>query len=151
MQRRSIVTVFDDLRHEGLDVNLLFCDLKKLGILTSEQSEKLASLDDMERRHGALLYILLANDVPDMYHKLVECVTKMKFPMAANLQGVLVYQIICYLFTNLFGKSYYKLIITFIQCSHLQSSIDISWCIVSPQWLSEYVKLRLCCISAFLC
>lgn len=102
VQRRSIVTVLDGHRRD-LDVSLLFFDLKELGILTSEQIERLTSLDDKERKHEALLYILLANDGPDTYHKLVEYLGNRNISIAANLQGMLVCQIVCFLFTIVFG------------------------------------------------
>ena len=89
MQRRAIVTVLDAHRQD-LDVTSLASDLKGVGILTAEQCQKLASLDDMERRHEALLYTLLAHDGPDTYHKLVECVGLRDTFIAADLQGVCV-------------------------------------------------------------
>ena len=88
MQRRAIVTVFDAHR-QYLDVPSLTSDLKGMGILTTEQCQKLASLDDKERRHEALLYCLLAYDGPDTYNKLVECMGLRDTSIAADLQGVL--------------------------------------------------------------
>ena len=87
MQRRAIVTVLD-AHHQDLDVTSLASDLKGVGILTTEQCQKLASLDDIERRHEALLYILQAHDGRDTYHKLVECVGLRDTFIAADLQGV---------------------------------------------------------------
>ena len=91
MQRRAIVTALDAHR-EDLDVTSLATDLKKMGILTAEQCQKLASLDD-ERRHDALLYTLLAHDGPDTFGKLVGCMGLRDSPIATELQGELVYQI----------------------------------------------------------
>ena len=88
MQRRAIVTVLDAHRQD-LDVPSLTSDLKGMGILTAEQCQKLVSLDDQERRHEALLYVLLAHDGPDTYDKLVECVGLRDASIAADLQGVL--------------------------------------------------------------
>ena len=91
MQRRTIVTVLD-AHCQDLDTTSLTSDLKGMGILTEEQYQKLASLDD-ERKHEALLYTLLAHDGPDTYDKLVECVGKRSTSIAADLQGVLVYHV----------------------------------------------------------
>ena len=88
MQRRVIVTVLDAHRQD-MDVPSLTSDLKDMGILTAEQCQKIASLDDQERRHEALLYILLAHDGPDAYDKLVECMGLRDASIAADLQGVL--------------------------------------------------------------
>ena len=88
VQRRVIVTVLDAHRPD-LDVTSLTSDLKGMGILTAEQCQKLASLDD-DRRHEALLYTLLAHNRPDTYDKLVECMGLRDISIAANLQGVLV-------------------------------------------------------------
>ena len=92
MQRRAIVTVLDAHRQD-LDATSLTSDLKGMGILTAEQCQKLASLDD-ERRHEALLYALLAHDGPDNYNKLVECMQLRNTFIAADLQGVLVYHVL---------------------------------------------------------
>ena len=54
-----------------LEVTSLTSDLKDMGILTAEQCQKVASLDDKKRRHEALLYTLLASERPDTFHKLV--------------------------------------------------------------------------------
>ena len=71
-----------------MDVTSLTSDLKSMGLVSSEQSQKLASLDN-ERKHEALLYILLANlDATDTYHKLVECLERRYAYIAADLQGV---------------------------------------------------------------
>ena len=88
MQRRTIVTVLDAHRQD-LDVTSLTSELKDMGVLTAEQCQKLASLDDKEKRHEALLYTLLANDGPDTFHKLVECMGLRDSSTAADLQGVL--------------------------------------------------------------
>ena len=87
MQKRAIVTVLD-AHHHDLDVTSLTSDLKDMGILTAEQCQQLASLDDKERRHEALLYTLLAHDGPDTYDKLVECARLRNTSIAADLQGV---------------------------------------------------------------
>lgn len=92
VQRRAIVTILDAHCHD-LDVSSLASDLAGMGVLTAEQCQKLHSLDDKERRHEALLYTLLAHDGPDAFHKLVECVGLRDTSTAAELQGVLVYQI----------------------------------------------------------
>ena len=92
VQRRAIVTALD-AHHTDLDVTSLATDLKKMGILTAEQCQKLASLDDKERRHEALLYTLLAHDGPDTFGKLVGCMGLRDSPIATELQGELVYQI----------------------------------------------------------
>ena len=88
-QRRAIVTVLD-AHHQDMDVTSLTSGLKDMGILTAEQCQQLASLDDKERRHKALLYTLLAHDGPDTYDKLVECARSIDASIAAGLQGVLV-------------------------------------------------------------
>ena len=89
VQRRAIVTVFDAHR-QYLDVTSLTSHLKSMDILTAEQCQKLASLDDKERRHEALLYTLLAHEGPDTYHRLVECMEQRHISIAADLQGALV-------------------------------------------------------------
>ena len=90
VQRHAIVTVLNAHR-EDLDATSLTSDLKGMGILTEEQCQKLASLDD-ERRHDALLYTLLAHDGPDTYDKLVECMDLTRdTSIASGLQGVLIY------------------------------------------------------------
>ena len=89
VQRRAIVTVLDAHR-EDLDVTSLASSLEDVGVLTAEQCQQLASVDDKERRHEALLYSLLAHDGPDTYDKLVECVGLRGTSTAADLQGVLV-------------------------------------------------------------
>ena len=88
MQRRAIVTVLNAYRQD-LDVTSLTSDLKDMGILTAEQCHQLASLDDKERKHEALLYTLLAHDGPDSFQKLVECLGLRDTSLAAGLQGVL--------------------------------------------------------------
>ena len=88
VQRRTIVTVLDAHRQD-LDVTFLASDLKDMGVLTAEQCQKLASLDDKEKRHEALLYTLLAHNGPDTFHKLVECMGLRDSSTAADLQGVL--------------------------------------------------------------
>ena len=92
VQRRAIVTVLD-AHHQDLEVTSLTYDLKSKGILTTEECQKLASLDDKKRRHEALLYILLAQNRPDAYHKLVECMGKRDISIATELHGVLLYQV----------------------------------------------------------
>lgn len=89
MQRRAIVTVLDAHRQD-VDVASLTSDLKRMDIMTKEHSQKLASLDDEERRHEALLYILLAHDGPDTYHKLVECMETRYISIAEDLQGAMI-------------------------------------------------------------
>ena len=86
------MTVLDAHRQE-LEVTSLTSDLKDMGVLTAEQCQKLASLDDKERRHEALLYTLLASERPDTFHKLVGCMGLRDTSMAAELQGVLVHQV----------------------------------------------------------
>ena len=93
VQRRAIVTVLD-AHHQDLDVTSLASDLEDVGVLTAEQCQQLASLDDKGRRHEALLYTLLAHGGPDTFHKLVECVGLRGTSTAADLQGVLVCQVI---------------------------------------------------------
>ena len=70
-------------------MTFLASDLKDMGVLTAEQCQKLASLDDKEKRHEALLYTLLAHNGPDTFHKLVECMGLRDSSTAADLQGVL--------------------------------------------------------------
>ena len=89
VQRRAIVTVLD-AQHVDLDATSLISDLKKMSILTTEQCQKLASLNDNESKHEALLYALLAHDGPDTFGKLVGCMGLSDSPMATDLQGVLV-------------------------------------------------------------
>ena len=93
VQRRAIVTVLNAHRQD-LDVITLASDLKDIGISSAEQCQKLASLGDKERRHEALLYILLAHGGPDTFHKLVKCVELRDASTAADLQGVLAWQLI---------------------------------------------------------
>ena len=88
MQRRAIVTILDAHRQD-LDVTSLTSDLKTMGILTTEQCQKLASLDDKKKRHETLLYTLLAHDGPDTYDKLVECMGSRDTGIAVDLPGVL--------------------------------------------------------------
>lgn len=88
MQRRAIVTVLD-AHCQDLDVTSLNSDLKTMGILTTEQCQKLASLDDKAKRHETLLYTLLAHGGPDTYDKLVECMGSRDSDVAVDLQGVL--------------------------------------------------------------
>ena len=96
VQRRAIVTVLDAHRQD-LAVTSLTSDLKDMGVLTTEQCQKLVSLDDKERRHEALLYTLLASERPDTFHKLVGCMGLRDGSTAAELQGVLVHQAsVCY-------------------------------------------------------
>ena len=94
VQRHAIVTVLDAHRQD-LDVTVLSSDLKNIGILTTEQYQKLTSLGNNVRRHEALLYTLLAHNGPDTYHKLVECLENLKIgtQIAAELEGVLLYQV----------------------------------------------------------
>ena len=92
VQRRAIVTVLDAHRQD-LDVTSLTSDLKDMGVLTAEQCQKLASLDDKERRHEALLYTLLASERPETFHKLVGCMELRDGSTAADLQGVLVHKV----------------------------------------------------------
>ena len=92
-QRRAIVTVLDAHRQD-LDVTSLTSDLKDMGILTAEQSQQLASLDDKEKRHEALLYTLLAHDGPDIYDKLVECMELRDNSIAADLKGVFLFYVV---------------------------------------------------------
>ena len=87
VQRRAIVAVID-AHHEDLDVNSLASDLKDMGILTTEQCQKLTSLDE-DRKHDALLYILLSHKGPDTYHRTVEYMGERDASIAAELQGVL--------------------------------------------------------------
>ena len=87
VQRRTIVTVLDAHRQD-LDMTSLTSDLKDMGVLTAEQCQKLASLDDKEKRHEALLYTLLTHDGPDTFHKLVECMGLRDSSTASDLQGV---------------------------------------------------------------
>ena len=70
-------------------MTLLTSDLEDMGVFTAEQCQKVAYLDDKERRHEALLYTLLAHDGPDTFHKLVESVGLKDTSIAADLQGVL--------------------------------------------------------------
>ena len=104
VQRRAIVTVLD-ARRGDLDVPSLTSDLMSMGILTAEQCQKLASFDDKERRHEALLYVLLALDGPDTYHNLVECIELRDTITAAKLQGVLAlhYRVLSNVFCTLFS------------------------------------------------
>ena len=76
-----------------LEVTSLTSNLKDIGVLTAEQCQKLASLDDKERRHEALLYTLLASERPDIFHKLVGCMGLRDGSTAADLQGVLVHPV----------------------------------------------------------
>ena len=92
VQRRAIVTVFD-AHCQDLDVTSLTSHLKDIGVLTAEQCQKLASLDDKKRRHEALLHTLLASERPDIFHKLVGCMGLRGTSTAAELQGVLVHHI----------------------------------------------------------
>ena len=89
VQRRTIVTVLD-AHHQDLNVTSLASGLKNMGILTAVQCQKLASLDDKERKHEALLYIMLAHGGSDTYHKLVDYMELRDTSIAADLQGVLV-------------------------------------------------------------
>ena len=76
-----------------LEVTSLTSDLKDVAVLTAEQCQKLASLDDKKRRHEALLYTLLASERPDIFHKLVECMGLRGTSTATELQGVLVHHV----------------------------------------------------------
>ena len=88
MKRRAIVTVLGAHRQD-MDVASLTSDLQNMGIVTTEQYQKLTSLSDEKQVHEALLYILLAHNGSDTYHKLVECM-EIKYPsIAEDLQGVL--------------------------------------------------------------
>ena len=89
VQRRTIVSVLDAHCH-SLKMTALTSDLKNMGILSAEQFQKLASLDDKEKRHENLMYTLLAHNGPDIYHKLVQCMGASDISIAADLQGVLV-------------------------------------------------------------
>ena len=91
VQRRAIVTVLDG-HHQDVDVTCLTSDLKDMGVLTAEQRQKPASLDDKERIHETLLCTQLAHDEPGTFQKLVECVGLRDSSTTADLQGVLVYQ-----------------------------------------------------------
>ena len=137
VQRRAIVSVFD-ARRENLDLpsTSLTSDFKGMGILTAEQCQKLASLDD-ERRHEALLYTLLAHEGPDTFHKLVECVGLRDASTVADLQGVLVCQAMLQI-ANRWAITTEGLPIALASCSHLQGSGEVSWCTVGHQ-LSMYV------------
>ena len=135
MQRRAIVTTLD-AHHEELDVPSLTSGLKGMGILTAEQCQKLASLDD-ERRHDALLYTLLAHEGPDTFHKLVECVGLRDASTVADLQGVLVCQAMLQI-ANRWAITTEGFLIALAPCSHLQGSGEVSWCTVGHQ-LSMYV------------
>ena len=90
VQRRAIVTVLDAHRQE-LDVTSLASGLKDMGVLTDKQCQQLASLDNKEKRHKALLYTLLAHNGPDTYDKLVECTELRDDSIAADLQGVFLF------------------------------------------------------------
>ena len=92
VQRRAIVTVLNAHRQD-LEMTSLTSELKDMGVLTAEQCQKLASLDNKERRHEALLYTLLASETPDIFHKLVGCMELRDSSTAAELQGVLVHQV----------------------------------------------------------
>ena len=92
VQRRAIVTVLD-AHCQDLEVTSLTSHLKDMGVLTAEQCQKLASLDDKKRRHEALLYTLLTSERPDIFHKLVECMGLRDTFTAAELQGVLVHHV----------------------------------------------------------
>ena len=92
VQRRAIVTVLD-AHCQDLEVTSLTSDLKDMGVLTAEQCQKLASLDDKKRRHEALLYTLLASERPDIFHKLVGCMELRGTSTATDLQGVLVHHV----------------------------------------------------------
>ena len=91
MQRRAIVTVLN-AHCQDMDITFLTSDLKIMGIMTTEQCQKLASLDD-EKRHVALMCILLAHDGPDMYRTLVRFMGMRYTSIAEDLQGVLVLQL----------------------------------------------------------
>ena len=91
VQRRAIVTVLDAHRQD-LNVTSLTSDLKNMAILTTEQYQKLASLDEKEKKHDALQYILLAHDGPDTFHKVVKCMETIDISIAEELQGVLICQ-----------------------------------------------------------
>ena len=90
VQRHAIVTVLDAHRQD-LDVTSLASGFKDMGVLTDEQCQQLASLDDKERRHEALLYTLLAHNRPETYDKLVECTELRNDSIAADLQGLFLF------------------------------------------------------------
>ena len=92
VQRRAIVTVFNAHRQD-LAVTSLTSDLKDMGVLTAEQCQKVATLDDKERGHEALLYTLLASERPDTFHKLVGCMELRDGSTAAELRSGLVHQV----------------------------------------------------------
>ena len=131
VQRHAIVTVLD-ARRENLDVSSLTADLKGMGILTAEQCQKLASLDDKERRHEALLYTLLAHDGAGTFHKLVECMGLRDASTAADLQGVLMFQVMLQI-ANCWAITTEELPIVLAPCSHLRGSCEVSWCTVGHQ------------------
>ena len=88
VRRRAVVTVLDAHRQD-LDVTSVTSDLKDMGVLTEEQCQKLASLEDKERRHEALLCTLLAHDGLDAYDKLGACGGLRDTSIAAEMQGAL--------------------------------------------------------------
>ena len=115
VQRRAIVTLLDAHRQD-LDVTSLTSDLKTMGILTMEQCQILASLDDKEKRHETLLYTLLAHEGPDTYDKLVECIGSRDTDIAVDLPGVLdQVVIVC---SKLQMHTTKGLRITLVPCSH---------------------------------
>ena len=93
VKRRAIVTILGTHRQD-MDVVPLISDLQSMGIVTTEQCQKLAYLCDVKQlpeAHEALLYILLAHDGSNIYHKLVECMGRRYPSIAKELQGVLIH------------------------------------------------------------
>ena len=89
VKRRAIVTVLGTHRQD-MDAVSLTSDLQSMGIVTTEQCQKLTSMSDEKQAHEALLYILLTFDGSDIYHKLVECMGRRYPSIAKELQGVLI-------------------------------------------------------------
>ena len=90
VQRRAIVAVLDAHRQD-LSVTSLTSGLKNMAILTTEQYQTLASLDE-KMKHDALLYILLARVGSDTFHKVVKCMETIDISIVEELQGVLICQ-----------------------------------------------------------
>lgn len=91
VQRRTIVAVLDEHRHDP-DITSLISDLEGMNILSHMQSQKLASMEDEEKGHEALLYLLLAHSRQDTYHMLVESMRSRNSVIAADFEGVLEYR-----------------------------------------------------------
>ena len=91
VQRCAIVAVFDAHRQD-LNVTSLTSGLKNMAILTTEQYQKLASLNEQKMKHDALQYILLAHVGSDTFHKVVKCMETIDISIAEELQGVLICQ-----------------------------------------------------------